>query len=223
MKHHNQGPDRVILFEIGLVIALLFVNWFVNLEYKTQGIESRSFEPLFVDSPFIYSPEKKIEEEAIDQVKASLIPFDLSTVVAVTDLFKKDEPLFQRSKLPSGPMGYLPINTRSGQSYKIDSFVESMPQFPGGRTALLKFVQENYSFPQAMFDRDENVKLMIRFVINEDGKVSDCQVVDCTLKGIGLEDEAIKLFEKMPKWIPGEQGGHEVKVRMQIPLNLQLY
>ena len=224
MNRNNQGPDRVILFEIGVIVALLLVHWFVNLEYKMDTPKVLATEPLFIDSPFIYYPKVEQPEEVQEEQQiAALIPFDLSSVIKVVDLFKKEKPVLNTAKLPSGPIGLLPINTRGDQSYKIDSFVESMPQFPGGRSALLKFVQENYNFPQAMFDRDENVKLMIRFVVNEDGQVSDYEVVSCTLKGIGVEQEALNLFDKMPKWIAGKQGGNTVKVRMQIPLNLQLY
>ncbi|MFY0644095.1 MAG: energy transducer TonB [Bacteroidia bacterium] len=224
MHQQVKGPDRVILFEIGIIVALLFTNWFINLEYQTDFAFENPPEQNWADSPFVLGPiEDPIPIDEQEQ-ESSIIPFDVSSLVKVVDdLFKiKEKKLVPPRKIKT-PIGFLPIKTGRGQSHKIDSFVEQMPQFPGGEKALASFVQTNYEFTSYMFEHAETVQVVVRFIVDENGKVTDPQVVSCSFSGLGAEQEAINLLMKMPNWIPGEQMGRKVKVRMQLPLRLQVY
>ena len=63
-------------------------------------------------------------------------------------------------------------------------------------------------------------RVVIRFVVNEDGSVSNLTV----MKGIGsgCEEEAIRVIKGMPKWRPGKQNGKAVKVFFTLPINFVL-
>ena len=63
---------------------------------------------------------------------------------------------------------------------------------------------------------DISGRVYVRFVIEKDGSVTDVQVV----KGIGggCDEEAVKVLENSPKWIPGKQRGNNVRVYMTVPI-----
>ena len=98
--------------------------------------------------------------------------------------------------------------------------VEEMPEFPGGEIAVLKFIADNVVYPEEAKAKDIEGTVYVKFVINSEGKVQDVE----TLRGVDplLDQEAIKVIESMPEWIPGRQSGKPVNVRMQVPIKFQL-
>ena len=76
------------------------------------------------------------------------------------------------------------------------------PTFPGGQEALMRFIQENITYPQEAIEEDIQGKVYVQFYVEKDGKVSDVKI----LKGLGcpsIEKEAIRVVSIMPNWIPG--------------------
>jgi Ca-activated chloride channel homolog len=98
--------------------------------------------------------------------------------------------------------------------------VEKMPEFPGGEKALLKFLEDNIQYPQLAIENKIQGTVYIRFVVKEDGSVTDIHV----LRGIGggCDEEAIKVIRLMPKWIPGKQNGKPASVYFTLPIKFIL-
>lgn len=96
-----------------------------------------------------------------------------------------------------------------------------MPEFPGGKSGLKRYFRKNYTYPQAARESGVEGTVFIRFVVKEDGSISDIAV----LKGLGFgcDDEAIRLVRKMPKWIPGEHNGKRVAVYKTMPIGFKLF
>lgn len=103
---------------------------------------------------------------------------------------------------------------------KVFTFVEQMPEFPGGDAELIKFLQKNIVYPQMERDNDIQGKVLIRFVVGEDGSVSDVSVV----RGVssGLDKEAQRVVKMLPKFKPGKQQGKAVKVYYNLPVVFKL-
>lgn len=97
---------------------------------------------------------------------------------------------------------------------------EVEPTFPGGSRAMMRFIQRNYRYPSAAQDNLVEGMVIVRFVVEEDGGISNVSVV----KGIGYgcDQEATRLVKAMPNWIPGEQGGTKVPVYRTIPISFRL-
>ena len=57
----------------------------------------------------------------------------------------------------------------------------------------------------------------VEFVVDKDGKLTEIKSVGAKL-GYGLEEQAVKVFKAMPKWVPGKQDGIIVPVYMMIPI-----
>lgn len=91
--------------------------------------------------------------------------------------------------------------------------VEVMPEYPdGGRDGLLKFIEE--SIPK---DITKEGRTSLSFVVERDGTLSNIEIIRSSSHK-ELDDEAIRIIKKMPKWIPGRQRGKAVRVRFTIPV-----
>ena len=97
---------------------------------------------------------------------------------------------------------------------------EIMPEFPGGTEALLSFIKDNVEYPQKAIDEQTEGRVIIRFVVNSNGEISDPTI----LKGINknLDQAAIDVINKLPRWKPGQQDGQPVSVRFTLPIVFKL-
>ncbi|HEY6162242.1 MAG TPA: TonB family protein, partial [Bacteroidia bacterium] len=95
-------------------------------------------------------------------------------------------------------------------------------EFPGGMTELFKFLQKNIHYPE--FERQEHIsgKSILTFVVEKDGSISDVQVVKGVPGGPGCDKEAVRVVKIMPKWNPGKQNGHPVRVKYALPVKFSL-
>ena len=102
----------------------------------------------------------------------------------------------------------------------VPDIVESMPEFPGGMKVLMNYLHENLKYPSLAKETGIQGRVFVAFVIETDGSISDVQV----LRGIGggCDQEAIRVVQNMPKWIPGKQRGIPVRVRFNLPIKFTL-
>lgn len=96
--------------------------------------------------------------------------------------------------------------------------VDQMPEFPEGDAQV--YFAKHLRYTQKAIQREISGKVIVSFIIQKDGTVSDVEV----LKGLGsgLDEEALRVVKGMPKWIPGKQGGHPVKVKIIQPIRFNL-
>lgn len=98
--------------------------------------------------------------------------------------------------------------------------VDKAPEFPGGNAALMRWLGANIRYPfSAQMDGIQG-KVVVRFVVNEDGSVSNIQIVE-KVEG-SLDREAWRLVKSMPKWQPGEVGGRKVATYVNLPIIFKL-
>ncbi|MCL2597597.1 MAG: TonB family protein, partial [Paludibacter sp.] len=75
--------------------------------------------------------------------------------------------------------------------------VDVLPEFPGGRDALLKFISDNIKYPDEAVKKGIQEKITVRFVVNKDGSVSDVTVKG---KNAELNAEAVRIIQLLPKF-----------------------
>lgn len=95
------------------------------------------------------------------------------------------------------------------------------PGYPGGNNALASFFEKNIQYPQDAADNGVEGTVNITFTVDEKGKVASPKVTSSKL-GYGLEEEALRVFNKMPAWTPGSLKGKNVKTRYTLPVRFQL-
>lgn len=107
-----------------------------------------------------------------------------------------------------------------GKSTKIIySAVEEMPEFPGGKDALLKFLSDNIKYPEAARKAGIQGMVYVTFVVKKDGTIEGTRV----MRGIGsgCDEEALRVV-KMMKFKPGKQNGKPVDVQFNLPIKFAL-
>lgn len=111
---------------------------------------------------------------------------------------------------------YIPVPTDS----PVYQVVEEMPEFPGGIGACLEFLAKNVQYPAEAMKAGKQGKVIVQFVVEKDGSVSNPQVVRSV--DPDLDAEAIRVTSTMPKWKPGYQKGEPVAVKFTIPVAFKL-
>ena len=103
---------------------------------------------------------------------------------------------------------------------KVYEVCEQMPIFKGGDAALLKYLRENLKYPDNTKDRGVQGRLVIGFIVEKDGSLTDVKVLRHV--DIALDAEALRVVKGMPKWIPGCQDEQLVRVRYNVPVSFRL-
>jgi TonB family protein len=98
--------------------------------------------------------------------------------------------------------------------------VDEMPQFPGGPYALFEFISKNIQYPKEAEDANLQGRVIVSFVVEKDGSVSNAKVV----RPIDplLDAEALRVVNSMPKWIPGKQNGEAIRIKYTVPVTFRL-
>jgi TonB family protein len=113
--------------------------------------------------------------------------------------------------------------TAQTNSNEVFDVVEKMPEFKGGMDGLIAFMSENTVYPKSASTANETGKVMVAFVIDETGNVTNPEVVErASVQSAALRNAALETVGKMPAWTPGEQSGKRVKVKMKLPINFAL-
>lgn len=98
--------------------------------------------------------------------------------------------------------------------------VEQMPSFPGGANGLTRFLNENVHYPAVAQENGVQGRVIVTFVVEKDGHVSNATVVRSV--DPYLDKEALRVVRSMPRWTPGRTNGEAVRVKYNIPVNFRL-
>jgi protein TonB len=169
-------------------------------------------------------PEEEIEEE-------EEIEFEDMTVEEETVIEAPPPPEPKKEAPPPPPP---PPPPSEPEIFKV---VEEMPRFPGcehlGSKAekqkchqekLLQFVYKNIKYPAIARENGVEGQVVVRFVVDEKGKVGKAEILRDI--GAGCGKEALRVVELMngmaQTWIPGKQRGRPVKVWFNLPVKFKL-
>ncbi len=103
---------------------------------------------------------------------------------------------------------------------KVFDVVEQMPSFPGGPSALMKYLSENVRYPVVAQENGVQGRVVVSFVVEKDGHITDVKVVRSV--DPSLDKEAARVVKSMPSWIPGKQNGSAVRVKYNVPVSFKL-
>lgn len=94
--------------------------------------------------------------------------------------------------------------------------VESLPEFPGGMGAFVKWLTDNLRYPPSARKSKTEGRVVVTFVVNRDGTVSDLSAADGA--DARLVREALRVFGMMPRWKPGKDRGEACRTMMVVPV-----
>lgn len=216
---------------IGYIFALGAV--FAAFEWTTRDYKETE--------PVIYAAYAPMEEEVPPVTQpifqtAPPPPQEAPQVAEILDIVEDDEEIEEEeiqssedtneaisgpSAPVSGPVMTGPVaDVGISDEDEVFEVVEKMPMFPGGDEALMKYLGKNIKYTRMAQDRGVQGTCVIEFVVNKDGSVVDPVV----LKKLDpdLDNNALEVVKKMPKWQPGLQRGKPVRVKYRLPVAFRL-
>lgn len=211
---------RGLFLEIGLVVVLALV--FLGFEWKTYD---KSRVEIF-QRQAIDIPEEMVEITKQETPPPQPPPPPQVTVlnivednVEIENDFTVDAEATQTTQVQE----YIPVQKAEEEvieEQEIFQVVESMPEFPGGEEARIKFLRDNIKYPQMARESGIQGTVYVTFVVEIDGRVTGVRV----LRGIGggCDEEAVRVVKAMPRWIPGKQRGKPVRVQFNMPIKFTL-
>lgn len=98
--------------------------------------------------------------------------------------------------------------------------VEVKPSPPGGMRAFMEYIGQNYDYPQEAIEAGVTGKLLVSFIVEKDGSLTDMKVTEDL--GYGTGEAAVRVLKEGSKWSPGIQNGRSVRVAYTLPIRLNL-
>lgn len=221
-ENANLEKKRSLFFQIGLIVTIavsLFVlEWSNSNAQKTVYNDIVGVEMEVELIPITHQDEKpKPPELKIENPKELIIDDNVSeeneiqatdyekylkqpTDIIIEDLIFDKEPV----EIIDIPFDYAQI----------------MPEFVGGETALMRYINSNINYPQIAIENDIQGKVYVKFIVNKEGKIENAEIVRSVHES--LDKEALRIIQSMPEWKAGMNGNQAVSVNMIIPINFKL-
>ncbi len=108
---------------------------------------------------------------------------------------------------------------RAYSAFGIDIVPEEMPSFPGGDVAMQEFIKNNIRYPDKEKKDKISGRVFVELIVEKDGSLSNLHIKRDVPGGPGLSQEALRLIDSMPKWIPGKEKGKKVRVDLVLPIS----
>lgn len=224
---HTQKTKKrsVLFFEIGMIIALSFTLWAFNYSSLTTAYLPDNFGDQHVDDDvteigaIIIEPD---EPQQNAQAETQRFSHNFQIVPDPTPLPDPGPaPQPTPDPLPGGIQVNVlpPIDPGANLIENPVNWASQMPEFPGGTAAMMAFIVKELEYPALAIENAIQGRVMVSFVVEKDGSLSDIQIV--TPVGWGIDQEAIRVVKLMPRWRPGENNYRPVRVRVHLPIKFQ--
>lgn len=219
---------RGLLLEIGLVVALILVIAAFAYTPKEYRIEKPDLNYAPVEEEITEitrqdqkppEPPKKVEVKVIaDLLQVVTNDTKITTEVDFAEFDENTEVIQQ--------VDVVEETIEDDQPFLI---AETMPLFPmqeggnpgyGDLNTFRAWVQKNIKYPAEAFKNGEQGRVVLSFVVEKDGSVSNIQILQTP--GKAFSEETRRVVAASPKWKPGEQRGEKVRVRYTLPVDFRI-
>lgn len=208
-KQETKDLPKLIFGEANGPEPLLVLNGKVATMEQVKALDQETID--FVNV-LKYDEEKKdllrVYSDKYNADTSNGIIFIVTKEYAKSEDRKKDYVVVVKSK------------DKESKEEKVFDVVEQMPAFPGGMDEMMKYLSMNVRYPEAAKKAGLQGRVVVQFVVEADGSVSNAKVVRSVNED--LDVEAVRVIEKMPNWKPGMQNGKAVRVRYNIPIAFRL-
>jgi periplasmic protein TonB len=93
---------------------------------------------------------------------------------------------------------------------------DQMPEYPGGQSALLRFLGQNLQVPEDAVQPGQRVRVPVTFVVDKSGQIGEVEFHMVPVEI--LKKEVLRVIRKMPRWKPGIRKGQPVPVYFTLPI-----
>ena len=211
---------RVLLLEIGLALSLLVVIGaflYTPREYQIEQIEQVA---------------AVVEEEITEITRQDQKPpeppkrTEITVITDILNIVTNDEKIETSVDFAEFAEDVEIIQQVAVEEENIEDDqpfvkVEQMPSFMGGDLMTFRnWVQSKVRFPQIAQENNISGRVLLMFVIERDGSLTNIQVLQTP--DSSLSDEAIRVLKSSPKWTPGKQRNQAVRVKYTLPIDFRI-
>lgn len=211
---------RALFLEIGLAASLLivFVAFAWSQKEKVVDIPDPEYAP--------------VEEEAIEITRQDRrqqpIRQQIQVLSDLINIVKDDTKITTEIKFDEFTEDAIIVEVSSNSISDIVDFgdevftrVEEEPLFQGKSWETFPvWVMENIKYPENARRNNIQGRVMVGFIIEKDGTLSNIEVLSDTDED--LNREAVRVIKSSPKWTPARQLRRPVRMRYQIPVTFRL-
>jgi protein TonB len=224
-KRYKSVVGFSILGALAFCAVLVILSFFLPKEGAASSgpgviviAQMDNFNPEVIKQPEIKPPAEPVKTPQNIVPEVVTDTFGLTTFILSTDEIVEtttDGNVNDTLVYVEQPEEIVPVEP------KIFIVVEEMPEFPGGKQALLEYIQKNTVYPAEALNNNIQGRVILKFVVNTDGSVDRIEV----LKGIDplLDQEAVRVISTLPKFKPGRQSGVPVQVWYSVPVLFQIH
>ena len=228
-SNHSPEKDRLTRLLIGFCyasgITLATFTYGKNVEIKTKekfSLELNDFyisleEPKEVKQPTKVQQQKpKTEEKPKLDISQEVKPVETEVKSTESDVEVKTDSDTEESDTTT----ITNTNTIGFNTDEVSDFPDVEAAFNGGYEAWKNFLLDELDYPEFSIEYNEQGTVYLSFVIELDGSVGEVKV----LRGVSrlLDQEAVRVIKKSPKWSPGIVDGRPVRTRINVPINFVL-
>ncbi len=246
---HNKAFCYVL---VGLVAVCLLIFGYMKYDaYKTQKLEEEQRALLAQQQKLAQmeaekeeEKEEEVEQVEIEEVKPEepQLATQLMTELLLTDTPKEENEIKTNEDIKQDN-SVMSTFTQAGsddvslikehkeevvqekpkeekKKEEVFTHVEQMPKFPGGDAELYKFISNNLQYPAMAIENNVQGKVIVQFVVTKDGSIGNVKVVRSVDRD--LDNEAVRVCKKLPKFVPGKQNGQAVNVWYTLPVTFKL-
>lgn len=239
-KSHSAQLEnkRVTFFLLGLLLTLACI--FVGLQYTSRPDDydlSTDIEDLSKDLELSLPPDQKdmLSAEAASKPATKAITQEVKTAQEADPAVQKISTTTSKLVIGDGEGAVdgaqvkeaspeTPIETANptAQPEAPINFtvVQQIPVFPGGWSAYMQWLTKNLKYPRQAQQRKIQGMVVVSFIVNKDGTVSDVKV--STSADPLLDREALRVMKMMPKWKPGMDHNKVCRTMVAVPVVFQL-
>lgn len=220
----NLENKKALFVQIGLVVALSLTIF--AFEYKSYDQK----EAVLVDRVAV----QEVEEVVLATQEDTPPPPPEETPQAETTEFEIVEDTkvienefsvtsFQQTSNVTATVAKIEIEVQEEQleeETQIFTVVEEEAGFPGGIEKLNEYLAKSIKYPQQARETGTRGRVMLTFVVEKDGSITDIKVLRDI--GSGCGEEAKRVVKEMPKWKPAKQRGKAVRQQFVLPVSFNL-
>ena len=91
--------------------------------------------------------------------------------------------------------------------------VDQRAMFPGGQEGMMSYMMQNMKYPKEAEKDKAQGTVVVHFVVEADGSISNAHVPDSLKVHPILDATAVQFVKAMPKWKPARLKGKTVRQR----------
>ena len=247
-KRHNKSMILVIIALALIIVVGLTFNTVSNFIFQEDIKDEANQELVNVNMAAEEEEEEEEEQERVEMEQPEALPEEILNTIKVTELaivedsevtpedeiksqdeLKETQTAFGQTNFDQGTddrnvvrehKEEIIVEEKKPEKEEVFRAVEQMPQFPGGDAELMKFLRDNIVYPAMAQENNVQGKVIVQFVVTKTGDIGEVKVVKSVDRD--LDNEAVRLVKKLPKFIPGRMNGQAVNVWYTLPVQFKL-